>query len=225
MRVSVTLVIGIVCLLLVVLIVSVYERFPTAYPLSAHVTTPAINSPVTVLPVATVPFTVATSHQVSFTSPTIIDNEWQTFIDSEAGYSIQYPTNFIVRSNRSKGELYNITNITFLGLEGVEGYHAMSIMVDPNPQEYSLEMLYEELHENVLGTNESNTLMQLQVAGITAYQTSLLPGSTDFHILLPYKDRVFHFALVHGLGPIESDSNAKTAFFQILDTFQITNLE
>jgi len=163
---------------------------------------------------------ISQSHVIS-TSQAITHVDWLTFTDLEAGYSIQYPANFIVRSNRSKGEVYHKTDITFLAL-GVKGYHAMTIAIDPNPQNLPLEMLYEELYKNSLETKASNTLAQVTVAEMVAYQTSMLPGSTDFHILLPHQDKIFHFALVHDLGPMESDPKAKTVFFQILDTFRIT---
>lgn len=184
---------------------------------------PIVTSAITVTHRLTEKVAVSVTHGISMVQ-TNMQSDWLTFIDEAAGYSIQYPANFVVRSNRSKGEVYSKTDITFLAL-GVKGYHAMTIMVDVNPQKLSLEMLYEELHKNLSGTKESNNLAQITVAGMAAYQTSVFPGSTDFHILLPYDDKVFHFALVHDLGPIESDPKAKAIFFQILNTFRITNPE
>lgn len=168
---------------------------------------------------------VAPSHVIS-TAQVITHSDWLTFTDPEAGYSIQYPANFVVHSGKNKGDKYNITIVTFV-LPNVNMYQALSIQVEPNPQKSSvdtiIEQIYQRLNKKTLELKASDTLEQMSISGMTAYKTEVLPGSTDFHVLLPYGNRVYHFALVHGLGPIESAPEAKMIFFQILETFKIMN--
>ncbi len=165
---------------------------------------------------------VSTSHVIS-AAQAITNSGWLTFTDAEAGYSIQYPANFHVSSSRSKGETYNTTSIIFL-IPNVKEYQEMHIRVEPNPQNLGIEAIVEEIYQRIngrsLNVKSANALEQITVAKVTAYKTSILPGSTDFHILLPYNKKVYNFALVHDLGGLESVPEAKAIFFQMLHTFK-----
>lgn len=160
----------------------------------------------------------------------ITHSDWLTFTDPEAGYSIQYPANFIrnASTGKSKGKMYRITTIMFRS-PAIHMDQEMSIEVEPNPDNLPIDavikIIYERGNTSVLDIKAADALEQMTIAGKTAYKTTILPGSTDFHILLPYNKKVYIFALVHDLGPVESSPEAKAFFFQMLDTFQIKKTE
>jgi len=172
---------------------------------------------------------VSPSHAIS-ASQAITHSGWLTFTDPEAGYSIRYPASFHVNAGtgKSKGEMYRITTIMFRS-PAIPTYQEMSIQVEPNPDDLGIEAMIEKIYENLNGKpleiKAADALEQMTVAGMTAYKTAILPGSTDFHVLLLYNKKVYHFALVHDLGPMESPPEAKAIFFQILETFKIANLQ
>ncbi|MFN8494404.1 MAG: hypothetical protein U0350_42785 [Caldilineaceae bacterium] len=193
--------------------------------------TSTTNAPITNQVKPTSAISLTTNSSISTTrvltaAQAITHSDWLTFTDPEAGYMIQYPHNFIIHTGKNKGDKYNITIITFF-LPNVNMYQAMSIQIEPNPTNSSIDTVIQQIYQKVnkkpLELKASDTLAQMTIAGMVAYKTDLLPGSTDFHILLPSDSKVYHFALVHGLGPIESAPEAKTIFFQILETFKIVN--
>ncbi|MCX6048622.1 MAG: hypothetical protein NT075_26260 [Chloroflexi bacterium] len=195
---------------------------------SAPMMTVPVAAPVVSSMVGLTASTVVSTSQVISASQAITHSDWLTFTDPEAGYSIQYPANFVVSSSKSKGEAYNTTSITFI-IPNVKAYQEMHIRVEPNPQNLEIEVIVEAIYQRINGraldVKAANTLEQINVAKVTAYKTSILPGSTDFHILLPYNKKVYNFALVHDLGAVESSPEAKAIFFQLLATFQLTNGE
>lgn len=178
------------------------------------------------------PPTVIANRAVSTTrvltaTQAITHGDWLTFTDAEAGYSIRYPANFILRSGKSKGEMYSTTRIIF-NLPNVRNQE-MDIQVASNPNNLPVDAvvkaIYEDLTNKPLQAQAAVTLEEMTVAGMTAYKTTMLPESADFEILVPYNKKVYRLVLVYGLAGVESAPEAKASFFQMLSTFQIKKPE
>jgi len=166
---------------------------------------------------------ISRSHVIS-ASHAITHVDWLTFTDLEAGYSVQYPGDSGINTASIKSEAYGILGISF-NLPSVRGYQGMSIRVEPNPQNLSIDRIvnniYQRINSKSFDVRTANALEQIEVTGMAAYKTDVLPGNTEFHILLPYKDKVYIFALGYDIAAEEASPEAKILFYQILDTFQI----
>ena len=216
---------GLLCLL-AVLALLVTRCTPITRP-TAPLTNVAVTNQVKPPPTVITNRAVSTTRILTATQA-IIHGDWLTFTDAEAGYSIRYPANFILRSGKSKGEMYSTTHIVF-NLPTVNIHQEMSIRVEPNPDNLPIgtivKMVYEDLSNKSLSIQSADALEQITVAGTVAYKTTILPGNADFQILIPYDKKVYRLAMVHALGPSESTPEAKTMFFALLATFQIKKPE
>jgi len=174
--------------------------------------------PPTGLPISPLPSATATP----------APGEWREFTDPEAGYTINFPTNAPISAGKSPGEVYQAVLVTFR-LENVDKYHyqGMSLRVWPSKEKLSIDEVVKELFKDMtlkdLPENiDLNSQMEVTViATLPAFQTDVLPGSTSVHVLIPHKDKVYIFALVHELAGIASDPQAVKLFYEILDSFRV----
>lgn len=154
--------------------------------------------------------------------------EWREFTDPEAGYTINFPANAPISAGKSPGEVYQAVLVTFR-LENVDKYHyqGMSLRVWPNKERLSIDEIVKELFKNMTlkdlpeNIDLNSQVEETVIATLPAFQTDVLPGSTSVHVLIPHKDKVYVFALVHELAGIESDPQAVELFYGILDSFKV----
>jgi len=167
-------------------------------------------------------------------SPTVTPapGEWREFTDPEAGYSISYPANAVFSAGPVIGEEFQQLLITFQ-LENVHRFHyaAMSLLVRSNKTNRSINEIIQYLYKDMSGgyfpenIDLNSRVEEKTIAGRTVFQTDVMPDSTSVHVLIPYKDKVYIFALVHELTATTSDPRAVELFYNILDSFKILNTE
>lgn len=167
---------GLLCLL-AMLALLVTRCTPITRP-TAPLTNVAVTNQVKPPPTVIANRAVSTTHVLT-AAQAITHGDWLTFTDSEAGYSMRYPANFILRSGKSKGEMYSTTRIIF-NLPNVRNQE-MDIQVASNPNNLPVDavvkVIYEDLANKPLQPQAAVTLEKMTVAGMTAYKTTMLPES------------------------------------------------
>ncbi|MCX6049127.1 MAG: hypothetical protein NT075_28840 [Chloroflexi bacterium] len=165
--------------------------------------------------------------------PVITETTWLTLTDTEAGYSLSYPANFHWQVLKRKDGLSNINSLSF-DLPDVHARQTMRIQVEPNPNKFSVRIFLKKLYEQNNMLDESSALIQTTIKSLIVYQTANFPEKIaeqtanraeipDFHILVPYKDKVYRFTLLHDAAISESTPVATAIFFKIIATFHNTD--
>jgi len=156
------------------------------------------------------------------------EDDWLTYLDQEAGYSLRYPVNSSIQGGKGREKIYKRLEITFYIPQQL--YQGMSLQVEPNPNQLTIDKFLEERaqtgKEQLLDVPIATLLEEIDVAGMAAYRIQDpragkygLYGNTL--ILLPYQDRVYLFSLGYTIAGVVPTSEAEKLFLQILDTFQI----
>lgn len=189
---------------------------PTATAAPEPTASPVAES--TELPISPLPSATATP----------APGEWREFTDPEAGYSINFPASAAISAGKSKGEIYQAVLVTFrLENQDKFQYEGMSIRVEPNTEGLSGEQVIGNLYRDMTGQQlpeniaATSPIEQTTIAGLSAFQTDIMPDSTSIHIAIPHENKVYIFALVHALTSNTSDPRAIELFYEILDSFKL----
>jgi len=200
---------------------------PTPSPTALAVAPTATASPIPISSPVPPPTELPISPLPSVTA-TPAPGEWRQFTDPEAGYTISYPANSIFSAGPIIGEKFQQLLITFQ-LDNVQKYHyaAMSLLIRSNKNNRSIDEVAKDIYKDMSGgyfpqnIDLDSKIEEKTIAGLSALQTDIIPDSTSVHVLIPHKDKVYIFALVHELTTNTSDPRAVELFYNILDSFRM----
>ncbi|GEM_PF-6758508 len=165
----------------------------------------------------------------AFNSPTseetriVLTNGWNTYTDTKAGYSFDYPQDAHLSVSHDADSIYNTINIAF-ELPMTHGYQGMVIRVEDNPEELSIDRLLVRLYMKRSHKTPPSHLAQfidpITVSGMPAFRTCILPDVSEFHVFILHGAKVYDFAPVHDAAA-NMDAKALSLFYQVLSTFTL----
>ncbi|MBI5822474.1 MAG: hypothetical protein HZB18_00450 [Chloroflexi bacterium] len=169
-------------------------------------------------------------------TPEVLENGWYRFTDEEAGYSFDYPPEFVlIQTSKNKGNTYKIVYIQFVSPEVLQhGYQGMTIFVEPNPESLPVENFipkyYTKITHKILTTNSFSPTAEdyLMIDGKQAIKTTLItsgaPSTFLYNIIFVNNDKAFvvgpSFAIMD--DPEDISPQTEELFLEILSTFSFS---
>jgi hypothetical protein len=162
---------------------------------------------------------LATPFQQLSSMPTIATDSmvgWENYVDTDGGYSINYPPDADVQEGSHAGEKYKIVDFNF----AYRPYHGISIHVKDNSQGLSVEQYAEKAYRSLTGGKVAIDLSydSMQVSGIRSLKVTGIPSGHEFVVLVPYKDKIYQFSISE-----YPSQRVKENFDLMLGTFKVLN--
>ncbi len=178
-------------------------------------------------PVASTPHVEVTSQPTVVYTPTINanENDWLTYEDKDAGFSISYPTNAVLSISKDMGNKYKTVNIAFIHVGTSGGYQGMVIDVIDNPNDLLPEAIVEKLYGNspTKPSKEDikSSLKEYKTKKVFGIKAQVPPTNTELTILVPLKNKYLILEPVHGPAASNVDPETLNLFYKVIDTLNV----
>jgi hypothetical protein len=154
-------------------------------------------------------------------TPEILENGWYRFTDSEAGYSISYPSNAEITVSEDKVLDYDQILIMFPASNGGD-YHTLQIIVYANNERLSLEETIEKkIYQGKPPKKGSDIPLEtIEIAGLDATKMEMVPFYPA--IFISAKNKVYFISLPMNMmtGNLPTPE-AVELFYKMVNTFSL----
>lgn len=160
--------------------------------------------------------------QVSTSTPVELENGWYLYNDPDGEFSFAYPPTAILSAGQNPVDFSKNITIQFLLPE--KPYQGMSIRLEPNPKRLQgaeiAQQLYEKSAQKPASAEFTNSLQQIQIAGISAIQAHIPSSNTEVTVIIPYDVKVFLVSPVHEPSVPQVEKETLDLYYQVLNSMK-----